>query len=518
MQFWANSSVRVRLVAGFSPMVVLVLLTGLVGYFGTSRIQAGFDTVFDVRLPAHSLLLEADRDLHQLLVAERSMLSVEPSHPKFQALVKEYQDNLEQSGTRWAKYKALPLSDAERAIAASYDAARAKWLPVSESVVRARQSGTGNVSDVSLVEAKKLFDEMREHMNQLEEINDKASEETHAGVDVVYRRQTLTLIAASVAGLVMGLLLAWFVSNGIVRRIRALAYRFTEGTDQVTHAAAQVASASQSVSQGATEQAASLEKTSASMEEMASMTRGNADSAEQAARLMDDVKGQVGRTNALLGDMVASMQSIKVSSDKVAKIIKTIDEIAFQTNILALNAAVEAARAGEAGMGFAVVADEVRNLAQRAAQAARDTTTLIDEASGNATSGAQKVEVVAGAIAQLTESVGEVGRIAGEVSSASREQAQGIGLVTQALGDIEKVTQSTAASAEESAAASEELSAQSEATRQLVDELSLLAGTSPAAVAQRLAHRRPADTDGKVMRLVQRAAPRRNQGDGTFGG
>jgi methyl-accepting chemotaxis protein len=194
------------------------------------------------------------------------------------------------------------------------------------------------------------------------------------------------------------------------------------------------------------------------------MTRQNAENSQQAASLMAEVDRKVNESNRALGNMVSSMTSIQDSSAKVARIIKTIDEIAFQTNILALNAAVEAARAGEAGMGFAVVADEVRNLAQRSAQAAKDTAALIEESSSNASQGSATVGQVAEAITAITASVSQVKGLVDEVSVASRQQAQGIDQVTQALAQMEKVTQVTAATAEESAAASEELNAQAETT------------------------------------------------------
>jgi methyl-accepting chemotaxis protein/methyl-accepting chemotaxis protein-1 (serine sensor receptor) len=174
--------------------------------------------------------------------------------------------------------------------------------------------------------------------------------------------------------------------------------------------------------------------------------------------------------------MVSSMTSIKDSSNRVSKIIKTIDEIAFQTNILALNAAVEAARAGESGLGFAVVADEVRNLAQRCAQAARDTTGLIAESIEKAADGKDKVNKVARAMQEITGESGKVKILVEEVSVASQEQARGIEQIAQAIVQMEKVTQSTAAGAEESAAAAEELNAQSEALRSIVMRLSHLIG------------------------------------------
>jgi methyl-accepting chemotaxis protein/methyl-accepting chemotaxis protein-1 (serine sensor receptor) len=219
------------------------------------------------------------------------------------------------------------------------------------------------------------------------------------------------------------------------------------------------------------------------MEEMASMTRRNAENSQQAAAMMADTETLVKSANASLDEMVVSMTAIKESSDKVSKIIKTIDEIAFQTNILALNAAVEAARAGEAGMGFAVVADEVRSLAQRSAQAAKDTSGLIEESITRASEGHQRVTQVSTSIHAITDSASKVKSLVDEVSVASSQQAQGIDQVAQAITQMEKVTQTTAATAEESAAASEELSAQAETSMTVVTRLAALVGGTASQVA-----------------------------------
>src|SRR5262245_22729292 len=275
---------------------------------------------------------------------------------------------------------------------------------------------------------------------------------------------TIGFVAVIIMVASMRLLLRWKLENPL----QATAQEIRESAAQVLQLSRMVATSSQSLSQGATEQAASLEETSASMEEMASMTRKNAENATHATRLVTDVAEQVVASNVALGEMVSSMTAIKESSNKVAKIIKTIDEIAFQTNILALNAAVEAARAGEAGMGFAVVADEVRNLAQRSAQAAKDTAVLIEESIARSQEGAGKVEQVATAIEAITSSVHQVKGIVEEVRESSQQQTQGIDQVSQAIAQMEKVTQTTAATAEESAAASEELNAQAESSIAMV--------------------------------------------------
>jgi methyl-accepting chemotaxis protein/methyl-accepting chemotaxis protein-1 (serine sensor receptor) len=270
----------------------------------------------------------------------------------------------------------------------------------------------------------------------------------------------------------------FMVVRGVGGKLQSATERLHAGVEQVMAASSQVATSAESLSQGATEQAASLEETSASMEEMASMTHKNAENARQAATLVTSVARQVTESNTALEGMVGSMAAIKESSHKVAKIIKTIDEIAFQTNILALNAAVEAARAGEAGMGFAVVADEVRNLAQRSAQAAKDTAELIEESIARSQEGAGKVQDVAAAIEAITASVTQVKGLVDEVREASQQQTQGIDQVAQAIQQMEKVTQTTAATAEESAAASEELNAQAETSMSVVGQLAALVGGS----------------------------------------
>ncbi len=300
----------------------------------------------------------------------------------------------------------------------------------------------------------------------------------------VARLQRLVALATMIGFGVVMALVVWQVRR-IVAPLADSIDALRGNAMQVRSAAGQVAGSAQGLSQGATEQAAALEQTSASMEEMASMARKNAENTREAAGLMAQVDEQVSDSNQALSAMVTSMASITESSAKVAKIIKAIDEIAFQTNILALNAAVEAARAGEAGMGFAVVADEVRNLAQRSAQAARDTAGLIEESIERSNEGSGTVDRVARSITAITDSVIRVKGIVEEVREASMQQTSGIDQVSQAIAQMEKVTQSTAATAEESAAASEELDAQAETAMSVVRDLQVLVrgGSSEPAVA-----------------------------------
>ncbi len=285
-----------------------------------------------------------------------------------------------------------------------------------------------------------------------------------------------------------------FFVRSLTRMLRQTITELTEGAGQVASASAQVSSSSQALAQGSSQQAASLEETSASSEEITSMTQKNAENSSTAATLMAAVDQRVIEGNQTLQEMIQSMQEITGSSDKISKIIRVIDEIAFQTNILALNAAVEAARAGEAGMGFAVVADEVRSLAQRSAQAAKDTSALIEESIAKSNEGGARLQRVADVIRAITESTVKVKTLVDEVNLGSQEQARGIQQISKAIAQMDQVTQSTAASAEQGASASEQLSAQAEAMDHAVRKLARLVDAG-----EQTATRRPPP--------VQRIAP-----------
>lgn len=307
--------------------------------------------------------------------------------------------------------------------------------------------------------------------------------------------QTNTLvIGLTLGGILLGVVLALFITRSITKPINLVISGLTEGSKQVTAAAGQVAESSQSMAEGASEQAASLEETSSSLEEMSSMTRRNAESSNQANVMATEARGAAEKGREAMGRMTSAIHRIKGSSDETAKIIKTIDEIAFQTNLLALNAAVEAARAGEAGKGFAVVAEEVRNLAQRSAEAAKTTASLIDEAQKNADNGVHVSEEVGSILEQIAQTVGKVNGLVGEVTAASNEQAQGIDQINTAVSQMDQVTQANAANSEEAAAASEELSAQAEELNNMVGVLSVIVGGSKAAaqIGQASAAPRPA--------------------------
>jgi len=292
------------------------------------------------------------------------------------------------------------------------------------------------------------------------------------------RSISLYLVGAfCVLTLVIGLGVQFNVRS-IYGVLRKTVGELNDNARELAGASTQVSDASQSISQAAGEQAKSLEQTSSSAEQIHAMTRRNLEHAESAARRTHEASGVIQEANRALSQMVVSMNEISNSSSKISKIIKVIDEIAFQTNILALNAAVEAARAGEAGMGFAVVADEVRNLAQRSAQAAKDTTQLIEESIGRSAEGKQKLDEVAQAIASVTESSNNVRSLVENVHLGSEQQAKGIEQIARAVSRMEQVTQQLAASAEQGAAAGENLKHQARAVDDIGQALHNLLGAS----------------------------------------
>jgi methyl-accepting chemotaxis protein len=298
-----------------------------------------------------------------------------------------------------------------------------------------------------------------------------AGNRQRAGMDrqIEGARTAMTLGAA--AALVLGLFFAWRITRAVSRPLSFLAEGLRTGANRIARAAGRVSGSGRSVADGAAAQAASVEQTSASLEEMAAATRQNADHARSADRLMDETRETVDQAGRTMSDLHLAMTAIADTSRNTSKIIDSVDEIAFQTNLLALNAAVEAARAGRAGAGFAVVAGEVRNLAGRAAEAARETSGLIEETLARIESGERSAAAAGEAFEAVAASARRVGELVGEIAAASDEQSRGIGQITGAVADMDRVVQRNAADAGGFSEAAESLDTEAAGLRERIDSL-----------------------------------------------
>jgi methyl-accepting chemotaxis protein len=344
-----------------------------------------------------------------------------------------------------------------------------------------------------------------------------AYEEDFADVRNAMKRAHLHM-AFWVSGIAAGTtllaaILGMIISRGLARPITRVISELCESSSQINDAASHVSSASQALAESSSEEAASLEETSASLEELSSITQRNTENAQRTDNVAKQTRLAADRSVSDMQALTAAMEAIQRSSDDIAKILKVINEIAFQTNILALNAAVEAARAGEAGMGFAVVAGEVRNLAQRSGQAARETAEKIENAIRNTNRGVELSANVGRALNEIAAKARQVDELAAEVAQASHEQTQGITQINGAVGQIDRVTQSNAASAEQSAAAAEELRSQALLMERSVQALLQLVGerkredAPPDSVDSAPASTRPAPVRGRSPNRTSKAAP-----------
>jgi methyl-accepting chemotaxis protein len=306
-----------------------------------------------------------------------------------------------------------------------------------------------------------------------------------------------TVIGGLAMMILSGMLLAFFITRGITRSLMRMVTDLASCSDETASAAEQVAGGAQSLADGTSKTAAALEETSASLEEMGSMVKQTAASSGSAATLASEGRQAGERGSAAMVELAQAIQDIKKNADQTAKIVKTIDEIAFQTNLLALNAAVEAARAGDAGKGFAVVAEEVRNLAQRAGEAARNTASLIENSVKAADNGVVLAKNVNEIVGQSTTASRKINDLVAEIAASAKEVALGIEQVSQAVRQMDQVTQSNAAGAEENSAVGEELSAQSQTLNGLVVGLDVMV-RGAAAERQTHATRAPARGAPKV--------------------
>jgi len=470
-----------KLYASFAVLLASTMILTTVGMVQVNKISNALTLINDVNGVKERYAINFRGSTHDRAIAVRDVTLVPAAElPEVLAHIEHLEDAYSKSALPMdALFAAgINVSDEERSQLGKIKDAEQKATALLHDVIRKQQAGStaeaqkevldqARPAFVAWLAAENGFIDMEERSNQKQATMAQA-----IGLEFQHLMLMLTLMAAAV-----GIALAIYIVRGINSALAQTAVELQDGVDQIASASAQVSASSQSQAQGASEQAASLEETSASSEEINAMAHKNTDNATAMARLVGDCKKEFVNTDRQLSEMMAAMDDIDNSSGKIAKIIKIIDEIAFQTNILALNAAVEAARAGEAGMGFAVVAEEVRNLAQRSAQAAQDTATLIEDSVTKSAAGKTKLGGVVTSIKRVSGEFSSIGTLVDEVSQGSKEQSLGIEQIRNALLQMERLTQSSAASAEETAAAAEELNAQSKYMKERISEM---AGASAA--------------------------------------
>lgn len=484
MKHW---TIARRLIVAFTAVIALGLAFGILALINASSIKSDAARLADSRYPGIVALYAVQAQITRNFERAESLVSAPISEKT--KLATDIANTSQDTDRAFHDFEATVSTTDDRS---GLDAIRADRDAFGKAVSDIVESSTAGRKDAAVAavetELKPVFTRLvDEDVVRLLELNRREAEQTISGISGSAGDGVTGIFVGSLFEMIAVAVIGGFLVRGITQSLRSLAKDMYEGANQVAAAANQVSAGSQTLAEGASEQAASLEETSSSMEQMSSMTSRNSENALQANDIAKQTRAAADKGATDMAAMSAAMEAIKGSSDDIAKIIKTIDEIAFQTNILALNAAVEAARAGEAGMGFAVVADEVRNLAQRSAQAAKETASKIEGAITRSGQGVEISNKVAATLHEIVTKVRRMDELVADVAAASREQTEGISQINSAIGEMDKVTQGNSASAEKSAAGATELNAEAEKMKDSVNELwKLIGGGDQASIDQPL--------------------------------
>lgn len=458
---------------GFASLTLLIAAICAVAYQRILEVEKANDEVVELNLPALALIGDIEATVKQDYI--NVLLHLREKDPaRLAALEKSFEETSIALTDFYKKFSQLTLSTEDLALFKSVGQLRSEYTAQHNALLELSRKKVAAAEDAVHQKLQPAFLAYLEGLKALGAKNRETTLANSSKAVATIQQARWVLLFGAVATLVLGSM----IGIAIVRRTRNvledLSSRLSDGSTQLTAAAGEISRSSQSLAQGASQQAATLEETSASLEEISGMTRRNAENATKAKGLSAQTRLAAEAGAADIQDMTEAMTSIKVASDNISKIIKTIDEIAFQTNILALNAAVEAARAGEAGAGFAVVADEVRSLAQRSALASRETAEKIADSIRRSEAGGNISAKITASLSEIVAKAREVDVIVAEIAQASSEQNHGITQVVTAVGQMDRVTQTTAATAEETASASEQLNAQAISLDEVVGDLDRL--------------------------------------------
>ncbi len=506
MKWFKNLNISCKLILGFALVLLFMACVGWTGYRSINNIEKNLHAIFSVRLPSTDLLLQIDRDLQQMLVAERSMIFSNAKSDLFKQLLDDYEQNLKQAQERWKKFKALPVTAEEMSIIETYDKAHAEWMRVSRKVVEGRvmdtRQGRRLSLDLTLGEAMRKFETMRDNIDQLTELNLDIAAAENKAAKVTYNQAMLSLASIIALGVGAGILLAIFISRSITRPVNAavaglkdiahgegdltkrldiasedevgeLARWFNTfieklqgiikemagsvGTlsssstelsaisEQMTQSITNVSEKSQTVSSAAEEMNANMNNVAASMEQTSTNTTLVASSAEEMSATIGEIAQSAENARTVSDDAAnkassasGNMDKLGAAADAIGKVIETITEISEQVNLLALNATIEAARAGEAGKGFAVVANEIKELARQTAAATQDIKEKIEAIQATTSVTVSQITEITEVIKNVNDVVSGIATAVEEQSSATREIVSN---VTQASRGIQEVNE-----------------------------------------------------------------------------
>lgn len=486
---FAGKTIGQKLTASFAIVTFITLILGGIGYYGAINSNNSINRIGTTLLPSVQSLQNMKVAVVEVYASQQALMNQALSEERRTQIYKDIENSQQDFLKSKSNYEALPQMENEAALWNNFLTTMEVWeedynefIKLSRDYDTTLASGgdTGiiftEIRDQFLNETLISYDEMYKDLMTLVTLNDTiAQNEVEAATSENAVLSSVSIIAL-IFGVATAVLLGFFITRSINSSLGAIILSLAGGSAQVDSASQQLSESSQSMAEGASEQAASLQETSSSLEEMSAQTKQNAQNAAMAEKAMKSAQPMVDEGMQAMDRMNKTMDDIKAASMETSKIMKTIDDIAFQTNLLALNAAVEAARAGEVGKGFAVVAEEVRNLAHKSAQAAKNTSELIEKSQERSDRGLSVARDVSGNLDKISKSVNDVSTLVMEISAASGEQASGIQQINTAMSEMDKTVQNNASNSEESASAAEELSSQAAELRGMIDQLVVIVG------------------------------------------